>query len=67
MDSDLHADAVGLRFTSYRKGRAETRDLVELIAEFDGTHGLYWRNRSGVSVEVTLRTNGAYSAIKRVI
>lgn len=67
VNSDLHADGAGGLFTSYRKGRAETRDAGELTADFDGAHGWYWRNRSGVSVEVTLRTNGAYSEIKRVI
>ena len=67
VNSDLHADGAGGLFTSYRKGRAETRDAGELTADFDGAHGWYWRNRSGVSVEVTLRTNGAYSAMKRVI
>lgn len=67
VNSDLHADGAGGLFTSYRKGRAETRDAGELIAEFDGAHGWYWRNRSGVSVEVTLRTSGAYSELKRVL
>ena len=67
VNSDLHADGAGGLFTSYRKGRAETRDAGELTADFDGAHGWYWRNRSGVSVEVTLRTNGAYSELKRVL
>jgi hypothetical protein len=67
VNSDLHADGAGGLFTSYRKGRAETRDAGELTADFDGAHGWYWRNRSGVSVEVTLRTNGAYSEVKRVL
>jgi len=67
VNSDLHADGAGGLFTSYRKGRAETRDAGELTADFDGAHGWYWRNRSGVSVEVTLRTNGAYSELKRIL
>ena len=67
VNSDLHADGAGGLFTSYRKGRAETRDAGELTADFDGAHGWYWRNRSGVSVEVTLRTNGVYSELKRVL
>jgi hypothetical protein len=67
VNSDLHADGAGGLFISYRKGRAETRDAGELTADFDGAHGWYWRNRSGVSVEVTLRTNGAYSELKRVL
>lgn len=67
VNSDLHADGAGGLFTSYRKGRAETRDAGELTADFDGAHGWYWRNRSGVPVTITLRTNGAYSEIKRVV
>lgn len=67
VNSDLHADGAGGLFTSYRKGRAETSDAGELTADFDGAHGWYWRNRSAVPVTITLRTNGSYSEIKRVV
>lgn len=67
VNSDLHADGAGGLSTSYRKGRAETRDAGDLRAAFDGSHGWFWRNRSEVSVTITLRTNGAYSEIKRVV
>jgi hypothetical protein len=67
VNSDLHADGAGGLSTSYRKGRAESRDAGDLKAAFDGSHGWFWRNRSDVPVELTLQTNGAYSAIKRVI
>ncbi|MGJ8558609.1 MAG: transmembrane anchor protein [Litorimonas sp.] len=67
LNSDLHADGANKAFISYRKGRAETDDSGELTAEFDGAHGWFWRNRSDVSVEVTLRVTGAYSEIKRVL
>ncbi|MBF3109459.1 transmembrane anchor protein, partial [Pseudomonas aeruginosa] len=33
----------------------------------DGKHGWFWRNRTDKSVTVTLRTQGDYIAIKRVI
>lgn len=67
LNSDLHADGANKAFVSYRKGRAETSDAGELTADFDGAHGWFWRNRSEVAVEVTLRVSGAYSKIKRVL
>lgn len=67
LNSDLHADGANKAFISYRKGRAETDDAGELTAEFDGTHGWFWRNRSEKVVEVTLRVSGAYSEIKRML
>jgi hypothetical protein len=67
LNSDLHGDGANRQSTSYRKGRAETTDSGELVAAFDGTHGWFWRNRSDVTVKVTLKTNGAYTVLKRVI
>ena len=67
LNSDLHADGANKAFTSYRKGRAETSDAGVLTAEFDGSHGWFWRNRSDDVVDVTLRVRGAYSEVKRVL
>nr|WP_233341542.1 transmembrane anchor protein [Robiginitomaculum antarcticum] len=67
LNSDLHADGSGRAFISYRKGRAEVTDAGELTAEFDGSHGWFWRNRSDVTVEITLNIRGAYSDIKRML
>jgi hypothetical protein len=50
---------------SYRSGRGASSDQGDLVAAFDGTHGWFWRNRSGQEVTVTLRTSGAYEAITR--
>lgn len=50
---------------SYQNGRGSTGEQGELIARFDGTHGWFWRNRSGRDVSVTLRTTGAYAGIIR--
>lgn len=36
-------------------------------AAFDGQHGWFWRNRGQADVNVTLKTQGQYSAIKRVL
>lgn len=63
---DLHADGSG-RSTSYEKGRGAPRAEGVLEAAFNGNHGWYWRNRGDSPVTVTLRTNGDYSDIKRMI
>lgn len=64
---DTHADAPGISYHGYGKGRESTGEQGTLVAAFDGSHGWFWRNRSGASVTVTLRTDGAYTAIKRVV
>ena len=66
LNSDLHGDNPSEQFISYRQGRNETGDAGEFTAEFDGSHGWYWRNRSDVAVTVTLNTGGQYSAINRL-
>ena len=38
-----------------------------LEAAFDGNHGWFWRNRTDADVIVTLKTNGAYTDIKRMM
>jgi len=67
LNSDLHGDNTNGQFISYRKGRAESTDAGEFTATFDGAHGWFWRNRSDVNVELTLRVKGEYSEVKRVL
>jgi hypothetical protein len=67
---DMHGDPVGAPrafYHGYGKGRASTGESGTMVAAFDGGHGWYWRNRSDVPVTVTLRTEGAYSKIRRVV
>ena len=64
---DTHADAPGISYHGYGKGRESTGEQGELVAAFDGSHGWFWRNRSGAPVTVTLRTEGGYTAIKRMV
>lgn len=67
---DTHGDPLVKKrgfYHGYGKGKASTGQKGTLIAAFDGTHGWYWRNRSGQSVTVTLQTSGAYTDIKRVV
>lgn len=63
---DLHGDGGG-RSARYEQGRAVPGAEGVVEAAFDGNHGWYWRNRGTSDVTVTVRTDGAYSQIKRVI
>ncbi|CAA0084900.1 Uncharacterised protein [BD1-7 clade bacterium] len=64
---DTHADAPGIRYHGYGKGRQVTKDEGQLTAAFDGKHGWFWRNRSDQTVTVTLEVNGAFSSVDRVL
>lgn len=66
---DAHGDSDSKPVVShsYKKGTATAGDKGVLEARFSGKHGWYWRNRGKGNVVVTLRTNGAYSAIDRVL
>lgn len=64
---DTHGDAPGVDYHGYGKGRESTGESGTLVAAFDGSHGWFWRNRSGGRVTVTLKTDGAYAEIKRVV
>jgi hypothetical protein len=63
---DTHGDGGGENI-SYEKGRGVAEDEGVLQAAFDGNHGWFWRNRTDAPVTVTLKTNGAYSDIKRMM
>jgi hypothetical protein len=54
-------------YHGYGKGRSTPEDSGVLEAAFDGKHGWFWRNRTSKPVTVTLRTQGDYINIKRVI
>jgi hypothetical protein len=63
---DLHGDGGG-ESISYEKGRGVSEHNGVVEAAFDGNHGWFWRNRTEADVTVTLRTDGAYSDIKRMM
>lgn len=63
---DIHADRPGTPYHGYGKG-SSPREEGELVAAFTGSHGWFWRNRTGEPVTITLRTEGAYSEVKRVV
>jgi len=64
---DTHADAPGISYHGYGKGRESTGEQGQLVAAFDGSHGWFWRNRSEAPVTITLRTEGEYGEVKRVV
>lgn len=64
---DTHADAPGIAYHGYEKGQQSTGQQGELVAAFDGKHGWFWRNRSAGTVTVTLRVDGAFSELKRIV
>lgn len=63
---DMHGDGGGEEI-SYEKGRAVPSAEGVLEASFDGKHGWFWRNRGKADVTVTLKTEGDYTEIKRVM
>ena len=54
-------------YHGYGKGKQSTGERGELVAAFDGKHGWFWRNRSDQAVTVTLRTEGRYSEVRRLV
>ncbi|KFC64624.1 hypothetical protein FG93_05220 [Bosea sp. LC85] len=65
---DMHGTATGGgKEKSIRTGRGVAGDQGVLTAETDGAYGWFWRNRGSADVTITLKTNGAYSAIKRMV
>ena len=63
---DVHCDSKALKinYHNYYKG-SETRKSGELVADFDGSHGWFWRNRTKAPLTVTIKTDGEYSSIGR--
>ena len=64
---DTHGDSPTLNYYSYGKGRQETQQTGQLVAAFDGQHGWFWRNRSKVTVVVTLEVQGEFKALKQML
>lgn len=64
---DMHGDSKELKidYHSYSKG-AKTMDEGVLVADFAGSHGWFWRNRTSEPITIILTTQGHYSDIKRI-
>lgn len=63
---DVHGDGGGQNI-SYGKVRGVASNDGQITAAFTGNHGWFWRNRGDEPISLTVRTNGTYSAIKRLI
>lgn len=64
---DLHGDGANRASISYKKGTGVQADSGELIADFDGSHGWFWRNRTSADVTITITATGLHKSIKRVV
>jgi hypothetical protein len=63
---NTHADRRGVNYHGYGRVSSQ-RESGELVAAFAGSHGWFWRNRTGETVTITLETSGGYKEIKRVV
>lgn len=63
---DIHGDSKELKidYHNYSKG-SSVRESGELVADFDGSHGWFWRNRTKAPLTVTIKTDGEYFSINR--
>lgn len=62
LNYDMHGNGSGQNIT-YERGRGEPDQEGQLVAEFAGNHGWFWRNRTDDPVTFTLRTRGEYSSL----
>lgn len=60
---DLHGHGNGKNAT-YEQARGSSGSEGPLVAQFDGDHGWFWRNRDNADVTVTLQLRGEYQALK---
>ena len=68
LNYNLHGDGYkgSQKSITYKKGRMTSSDSGEIISEFDGYHGWFWRNRNSTAVTVTLETIGNYIQLKKL-
>ena len=60
---DLHGHGSGQSVT-YDRGRGSTGNEGEIVADFDGEHGWFWRNRDSSPVTVTVQVRGEYAEFR---
>ena len=66
VNHDTHGEGENEAYISYKKGTDVESDTGDLIAEFDGNHGWFWRNRTESEVTITLKINGDYKSVKQM-
>ena len=65
---ELHGEEAGAAssdFTSYEKGTSAGQSGT-FRAPFDGTHGWYWRNRTGAPLTIRVRASGNFEKFERL-
>ncbi len=65
---ELHGEETGASgddYTSYERGTSAGASGT-FRAPFDGTHGWYWRNKTGAPVTITVRAAGAFSKFEQL-
>lgn len=65
---ELHGEEPGAgsgEFTSYEKGTS-AGESGTFRAPFEGTHGWFWRNRTGAPVTITVRATGTFSKFEQL-
>lgn len=62
---DMHGERpnAGSDFTSYWQDKLKTEGHGSFIAPFDGSHGWYWKNKSGEPLTLTLKISGYYEKL----
>ena len=60
---DMHGHG-GCQSVTYEKGRGSTGDEGEIVAELDGEHGWFWRNRDSSDATMTVQVRGEYAEFK---
>lgn len=65
---ELHGEEIGAAssdYTSYEKGTS-AEESGTFRAPFDGTHGWFWRNRTGAPLSITVKATGAFEKFEQV-
>lgn len=62
---DVHGDSKKIKYHRYSKGSVKQKK-GKITAAFDGSHGWFWRNRSGKTLTITLNVSGDYGKLIRV-
>ncbi|MEK9159258.1 MAG: transmembrane anchor protein [Patescibacteria group bacterium] len=66
LNYNVHGESsTGSNF-EYDDGRDETEMSGTITAAFDGTHGWFWRNRTGSAVTVTISVEGAFKSLREI-
>lgn len=66
LNYNVHGESsTGSNF-EYDDGRDETEMSGTITAAFDGTHGWFWRNRSGQSVTFTISVVGDFKTLREI-